>query len=40
MLDRFLSPYSSYLISFKVEDIDENDFFVLKELRCKANEID
>ena len=39
ILDRFLHQYSSYLFSLDVEDIEENDFFVLDQLQCKANEI-
>ena len=39
MLDRFLSGYSSYVMQLKVEDIDEQALKVLKELRCKANEL-
>ena len=39
MLDRFLSGYSSYVMQLKVEDIDEKALKVLKELRCKANEL-
>ena len=39
MLDRFFSAYSSYVIQLKVTDIDEQALKVLKELRCKANEL-
>ena len=39
MLDRFLSGYSSYVMQLKVADIDEKALKVLKELRCKANEL-
>ena len=39
LLDRFLSGYSSYVMQLKIEDIDEQALKVLKELRCKANEM-
>ena len=39
ILDRYLQQYSSYLFSLDIEDIEENDFFVLDQLQCKANEI-
>ena len=39
MLDRFLSGYSSYVMQLEVADIDEKALKVLKELRCKANEL-
>ena len=39
ILDRFLNQYSSYLFSLDIEDIEANDYFVLYQLQCKANEI-
>ena len=39
MLDRFFSGYSSYVMQLKVAEIDEKALKVLKELRCKANEL-
>ena len=39
MLDRFLSGYSSYVMSLNNEDIDDEALGVLNELKCKANEL-
>ena len=39
VLDRFLQRYSTYLFSLDLNDIEENAFFVLDQLQCKANNI-
>ena len=39
MLDRFLTNYSAYVKQRAPSEIDEQALIVLKELRCKANEL-
>ena len=39
LLDRFLSGYSSYLLSLDNNEVNEQDLNVLYELKCKANNL-
>ena len=39
VLDRFLQGYSSHLFSLEVDEIKDQDLYVLKQLQCKANQI-
>ena len=39
ILDRFLSMYSSNVMAYNVEDIDEEALIVLNEIKCKANKL-
>lgn len=39
VLDMFLQEYSSYLFLLDNDDIEENAFYVLYQLQCKANDI-
>ena len=39
LLNRFLSGYSSYMLSLDNKEIKKQDINVLNELKCKANEL-